>query len=349
MLIDAERLRQPNSGLGQVALRLGREFLDRSPDTWSPVFLLPQERLDIFNRPVPHEVVSWRRRYLPASCPSYDLWHVLHQDARYLPNARTPYVLTIHDLNFLGEKSPRKAKKRLNWVQRLVDGASAITVISHFVEGIVRENLSIRGKPLEVIHNGLCSDPGLPGSRPSFLPEYPYLLALGVVRRKKNFHVLVDMLYNLDGMYLVIAGNASGPYAQEIRQRAHALGLEKQVLMPGEVSSSQKNWLMQHCEAFVYPSMYEGFGLPVLEAMYCGRPTFCSAMTSLPEVGGPDVFYWDSFDANHMAEVYRRGMHDVAADPDRLERLRARAATFSWRAAADHYSNLYERVLSDIR
>lgn len=346
VLIDAERLRQPNSGLGQVALRLGREFLERSPGTWSPVFLLPRKQLGIFGRPVPHEAVSWRRRHLPASCPDYDLWHVLHQDARYLPNARTPYVLTIHDLNFLGEKSPRKARRRLNRVQRLVDGASAITVISHFVEGVVRENLDLGGKSVEVIHNGLCSDPEQPGARPGFLPNSPYLFALGVVRRKKNFHVLVDMLYRLDGIHLVIAGNASGPYAQEIRKRADALGIGERVLIPGEVTTSEKNWLMQHCEAFVYPSRYEGFGLPILEAMSCGRPTFCSAMTSLPEVGGPDVFYWERFDPDYMAEVYRRGMQDIAADPGRLERLRARAAMFSWRAAADRYAQLYERVLA---
>ena len=80
--------------------------------------------------------------------------------------------------------------------------------------------------------------------------------------------------------------------------------------------------------------------------MSCGRPTFCSAMTSLPEVGGPDVFYWDRFDPDYMAEVYRRGMQDIAADPGRLERLRSRAAMFSWRAAADRYAQLYERVLA---
>ena len=345
VLIDAERLRKPHSGLGQVAFHLGREFLERPSETWRPVFLLPREELEKFGRAVPHEIVSWRRRYFPGSCPSYDLWHVTHQDARYLPNERTPYILTIHDLNFLGEKSPRKARKRLNRVQHLVHGASAITVISNFVEGVVRQNLDVRDKPLEVIHNGLCSDLEAPVRPPTFVSESPYLLALGVVRRKKNFHVLVDMLYYLDDMCLVIAGNASGSYAQEIRQRADRLGLGERVMVLGEVSSGEKNWLMQHCKAFVYPSMYEGFGLPILEAMSYGRPTFCSEMTSLPEVGGPDVFYWDSFDPGHMADVYSRGMQALAADPERLDRLRARAATFSWRAAADLYSRLYERVL----
>lgn len=345
VLIDAERLRQPNSGLGQFALHLGRKLLDRPNRPWDPVFLVPHDRLEDLGRSVPHEIAGWRRRYLPVTCPAYDLWHVLHQDARYLPNMRTPYVLTIHDLNFLGEKSPRKARRRLKQVQRLVDQASAITVISHFVERMVHENLDVGHKPLEVIHNGLCSDPESAGSRPDFLPGSPFLFTLGVVRPKKNFHVLIDMLARLDGLSLVIAGNTKGSYAQELRERADALGLGERVLVPGEIARGEKDWLMQHCEAFVFPSLYEGFGLPVLEAMSHGRPTFCSAMTSLPEIGGPDVFYWESFDPDQMADVYRRGMREIEQDPERLSRLQERAATFSWRTAADRYARLYERVL----
>lgn len=349
VLIDVERLRQPNSGLGQVALHLGTEFLAHPSDAWEPVFLIPENRLGIYGQDIACEVPSRRRRYLPNLAPRYDLWHILHQDASYLPGTVTPYVLTIHDLNFLGEKSPPKAAKRLRKVQKLVDGATAVTVISKYTESVVREHLEFGGTPVEVVYNGLCSDPGAVQSRPEFAPEASFLFTLGVVRRKKNFHVLVDMLALLDGLSLIIAGNTRDGYADEIRERAQALGIGERVIIAGEIDDSHKTWLFNNCDAFVFPSLYEGFGLPVLEAMSFGKPTFSSALSSLPEVGGEDVFYWDSFEPQHMAEVFRSGLSQFHEDTQRASRLRARADEFSWRNASHKYAQLYERILADRR
>ena len=207
VLIDVERLRQPNSGLGQVALHLVRQYLKDPPTDWEPVFLIPADRIAHFDAPFAYEIPNWRRRYVRALAPEYNLWHVLHQDASYLPGPRTPYLLTINDLNFLFEKSPAKARKRLKKVQRLVDGASAITVISRFTESVVREHLELGDKPVHVVYIGLGSDPDDPGERPEFAPEEPLLFNVGVVRRKKNQHVLIDFLSRIDDVKLVIAGN----------------------------------------------------------------------------------------------------------------------------------------------
>ena len=347
VLIDVERLRQPNSGLGQVSLHLGTEFLAHPSDAWEPVFLIPENRRGIYGQDIAFEAPSRRRRYLPNLAPRYDLWHILHQDASYLPGAATPYVLTINDLNFLGEKSPPKAAKRLRKVQKLVDGATAITVISNYTETVVREHLEFGDTPIEVVYLGLCSDPGAAQTRPAFAPDTSFLFTLGVVRRKKNFHVLVDMLALLDGLSLIIAGNTQDAYADEIREQAQALGIGERVIIAGEIDDSHKIWLFDNCEAFVFPSLYEGFGLPVLEAMSFGKPTFSSALSSLPEVGGDDVFYWDNFEPQHMAEVFRSGLSQFHEDGQRASRLRARADEFTWRNTAHQYAQLYERILAD--
>lgn len=346
VLIDAERLRQPNSGLGQVAFNLGKEFLAHPSATWRPVFLIPENRLGVFGQPIDHEIPSLRRRYAPRLAPQYDLWHVLHQDASYLPHPGTPYVLTIHDLNFLEEKSASKASKRLAKVQQLVGKASAVTVISQFTKRIVERHLEFRDVPISVIYNGLCIAHDDDGTRPGYVPGGEFLFTLGVVRRKKNFHVLVDLLSRLDGLNLVIAGNTKGSYAGEIRARARDLGIEERVVMAGEVEESHKVWLFRNCKAFVFPSLYEGFGLPLLESMSFGKPTFCAARSSLPEIGGDDVVYWDDFDVDRMVDVYDRGMRDFSEDPGRLERLKDRAGKFSWMNAARQYGQLYERLLS---
>lgn len=344
VLIDAERLRQPNSGLGQVALHLVAQYLKDPPEDWEPVFLIPEDRLDHFRQDFEYEVPSWRRRYVRALAPEYDLWHILHQDASYLPGPRTPYLLTINDLNFMFEKSPAKARKRLKKVQRLVDGASAITVISQFTETVVRQHLEVGTTPIHVVYIGLGVDPDSPGERPRFAPESPFLFNVGVVRRKKNQHVLIDFLAEIDDLMLVIAGNTKDDYADHIRQRVAELGLRDRVIMPGEISEAHKTWLFRHCEAFVFPSLHEGFGLPVAEAMSHGKPTFASTRCSLPEVGGEDVLYWDDFDAAAMAARFREGMAAFAVDPDRAERLRQRAAMFTWANTARRYAELYREL-----
>lgn len=346
VLIDLERLRSPNSGLGQVAQNLGREFLAHPSDQWQPVYLLPENRTDAFSVPVAHEVPSWRRRYAPRLAPRYALWHMLHQDAKYLPAPGCPYLLTIHDLNFLQEKSPRKAAKRLAHVQKLVDGAVAITVISEFTGGVVREHLDVGDTAIHVIHNGPCTNSNQEGSKPKSLPAGDFLFSLGVVRPKKNFHVLVEFLQRIAGVNLVIAGNIKGDYAEDIRQRAASLGLGERVFLAGEVSEAEKVWLFRNCKAFVFPSLYEGFGLPLLESMSFGKPTFSSSQTSLPEVGGDHVFYWDNFEPDYMADVYNRGMREYGEDPGLRDRLMARAQTFTWQTAAAKYSALYEQILA---
>ncbi len=343
VLIDVERLRQPNSGLGQVALHLVSEYLKHPPKDWQPVFMLPEDRLDMFPPDIEYEVPTWKRRYARALAPEYNLWHMVHQDASYLPGRRTPYILTINDLNFMFEKSAAKAEKRLKKVQRLVDGASAITVISRFTETVIREHLELGDTPVQVVYIGLGDSADVPETPPVSAPDGPFLFNVAVVRRKKNQHVLIDMLAKLDDYTLVIAGNMKDYYADEIRNRARELGISDRVILAGEISEEDKSWMFSNCEAFVFPSLYEGFGLPVAEGMRYGKPVFASTRSSLPEVGGDDVFYWDDFDAEAMAAVFKEGMAAYAADPGRPDRLRARAAAFSWENTARQYAELYRR------
>ncbi len=121
--------------------------------------------------------------------------------------------------------------------------------------------------------------------------------------------MLVPFLRALGGgRSLVVAGSAASPYAQEILRLARAEGVAERVLLPGNVTDAEKYWLLANAEAFVFPSLAEGFGLPVVEAMSLGKPVFLSTRTSLPETGGPEAFYWPDFDPRAMAEVFTRGM-----------------------------------------
>ncbi|NCY03578.1 MAG: glycosyltransferase, partial [Planctomycetia bacterium] len=161
----------------------------------------------------------------------------------------------------------------------------------------------------------------------------------------KNFHALFDLVERLADRVLIIAGKRETPYGAALAREVEARGLAGRVLLVGQVSDGDRQWLYERCEAFLFPSLTEGFGFPVLEALQCGKPVFLSRRTSLPELGGTVGFYWDSFSADHMLAVFRAGMAAVAAMPAYAAAARARAAAYSWENAARGYLGVYRSVL----
>jgi glycosyltransferase involved in cell wall biosynthesis len=351
--VDLERLKNLHCGLGQYCLHLGRALPATAGDI-ELTYFLPHDKADSFaGLDVQFEAAAaWRRetwlrplRWLPLQRRRTDLWHATHQQTKYLPiDARTPVLLTIHDLNFLREGRAAKIRRELARVQRLIDRACAVTTISQFVAGEVREHLQLRDKPLHVVHNGACIGTSEP-QRPTWLPDRPFLFTIGDITPKKNFHVLVDFLSRVPGRLLIIAGRKGHAYAAEIEQLARERGLTDRVLLPGTISDGERAWLYQHCEALVFPSKTEGFGLPVIEAMTAGRPVFCSHATSLPEVAGPLGFFWRDYSPTHMAEVFFAGMQTFERDAGYGQKLKQWALQFTWQRAAEEYLHIYRETM----
>ncbi|GAB3642808.1 glycosyltransferase family 4 protein [Spirosoma arcticum] len=359
LFIDTERLRDFNSGLGQVCLHLGHELIRQKPDDWTLTFLVPKGQTDIFGNQVNYVEASWLKKlWIPGE---YNLWHCLHQDSAYLPPAGWPgknekLILTIHDLNFLERPDYSEAKKsrKLATLQRSVDRADALTAISAYTASVVQQHLRLPDtKPVRVIANGVAvsaRDLRTDGPRPAFLGENdgPYFLFVGVIHPKKNVHTLLPLLEAFPDYRLVLAGPDGHPYAQHVREQAQRLGVADRLLMPGAVDESTKWWLYAHCEAFLFPSLSEGFGLPVAEAMTFGKPVFLSNLTSLPEVGGKEAYYFADFEPENMAKILHDGLHDFGQNPLRQERMKKRAAGFSWPDVAGEYWTLYRELVGTI-
>lgn len=357
--IDLERLRFLHCGLGQYSRCLGQALLDARGREIEWTLLLPDDAAELLTgeyRALSARV--WRRENVQRALRPFvlplargrglDLWHMTHQDSRYFPwDPRVPMLLTIHDLNFLREKSLASIRRRLRDIQRKIDRAAAVTTISKFVAGEVEQHLQLRGKPLTVVYNGATPGRAEQAVRPAWLPDGPFLFTLGDIAAKKNFHVLLEMMRQLPDYRLVIAGNKSSDYAQRMEEDARSRQLSDRVFLPGKISDGERYWLYQNCEALVFPSKTEGFGLPVIEAMSLGKPVFVSHATSLPEVAGPLGFYWHDYDAANMATVFRAGMEAYARDADYAAKLRAHAARFTWERAAGEYLEVYERVLTE--
>ncbi len=175
----------------------------------------------------------------------------------------------------------------------------------------------------------------------------PYLLYVGTLQPRKNLVRLIDafatVLDLVPDLVLVLAGQR-GWLAEPIYQRVEALGLAGRVLFPGFVADDDLPALLSGALAFVFPSLYEGFGIPVLEAQACGTPVLASNTSSLPEVAGDGALLVDPLDTASIADGLRR----LLTEPELRGRLReagyANVTRFSWDRCAVETLAVLERV-----
>lgn len=341
ILIDLSILRNIHCGLGQVALNYGYYFRDvYQPKEGEEITLMvPKKFMGAFGNKVKY-VRSWKiyRVFPQWIAAKFDVWHAIHQLSRWDPNA-VHYVLTIHDFNCVYEKQDQaRVRKYLTKIQRKVDWADRIVAISQFAKAEVEKYMRLDGKKVEVIYNGIERIDLTPEKEPADIRK-PYLFSIGEIKEKKNFHVLVEMMKKMPEYQLYIAGNNNTPYAQTIEKMLREKGVTNMHLI-GKVSAEEKVWLYRHCEAFVFPSLFEGFGLPVVEAMLFRKPVICSHETSLVEIGNKHVsFFEKGYPAEASAELIRRAISQTT--PEQLDEAFDYATSFSWRAHMDAYLELY--------
>jgi glycosyltransferase involved in cell wall biosynthesis len=346
LLMTFDSMRVANTGLHTVGHKLGREILRQGGadfDIHAYTYPAQQGFLGPSVRYVPHRRLH--RFFFPLR-GRFGVVHFFDQYCRFGP-ARVggTTIMTIHDLNQVYERpaGSRALARYMRRMQARIDGVDKVVAISNFVaDDVVRRFPSARDK-ISVIYNGTDFTCAPAGHRPAYEPDAPFLFTLGMVCPKKNFHVLVPLLRN-NGRKLVISGIVKEKYKQKIMDAAAACGVAGRVVVTGPVSQHDKDWYYANCEAFVFPSLAEGFGLPVIEAMHHGKPVFLSKLTSLPEVGGDAAYYFDNFDPGHMAEVLERGLAHFAAH-DGAGAVRRRASMFTWEQTGAAYLALYRSCL----
>lgn len=349
ILVDAYKTIDLNSGLGQFSLQYARELLKQNPAGVDITYLLPGSVSSRLISPSQINTINsdLQKRYLPFLNPKYTIWHSLYQLPSHFPRKGTFWILTIHDLNFLSEKNSKKANKYLRKIQQNIDRADCITTISNFSKGVIEEHVNLKGKEIHVIYNGIASNEYDEQSiAPGYIGEDKFLFSIGIFNRKKNFHTLLPLMKSLTNHKLVLAGNHDTSYGREIIQEIKRLNLEDRVILPGKISEPEKSWLYNNCDALLFPSLAEGFGMPVIEAMKAGKPVFLSKYTSLPEIGGDAAFYFDSFDESHMVEVIKSGLDTFNINPEHHTAIiKKHAEKFSWETSIRNYVELYQRVI----
>ncbi len=288
-----------------------------------------------------------------------DLLHVQYTAPPFCP---APVIATIHDLAF--EHYPETFTRRGSWqmkltVRRTAQRAARIVTVSEFSRQDLIGTYRLPPEKVVVTYNGVEErfspetrdpDEALKIRRPYGI-EGEYLLAVGSLQPRKNLQRLIRAYGQLRGAHpdlghrLVIAGRElwlTSEIYREVKREPWA----RDIIFTGYVSDEDLPALYRHASALVYPSIFEGFGLPPLEAMACGTPVVASNTGSLPEICGTAARLIDPYDVVSI----EKGILDVIKDESLRARLReagiGQAARYSWRAAAEQTLTLYQEALA---
>ncbi|MCX6030233.1 MAG: glycosyltransferase family 1 protein [Chloroflexi bacterium] len=293
------------------------------------------------------------------------LYHSAYILMPYLPGV--PTVLTVYDLIplLMPEQSSSRARLLARWANVLaLRTAHRVIAISAAARA---DYVQYMAAPAEkIVAVPLAADPafapiggrdqgsGIRGqetavSRKYNLPER-YVLYLGSNKPHKNLVRLIEAWhiavsgFQLPASSLVIAGAWDGRYP-EAKQRADELGLRKKVHFLGPVAEDDLPALYGGAALFVFPSLYEGFGLPVLEAMACAVPVICSNVSSLPEVAGDAAIQVNPLDMDALAAAIGRVLGNAALAEEMRQRSLRQAGRFTWAQTAQQTLAIYRQVI----
>jgi glycosyltransferase involved in cell wall biosynthesis len=281
-----------------------------------------------------------------------DLVHSLGSTAPFRGDFKR--VVTIHDVIYKRFPEAHGGVKAMG-MRALVPLAARSSQRIIAVSGSTRDDLvellgvapgKIDVVPQAAVSPGVGATPAAELRRRLQLGDRPLLLSASAKRRHKNLLLLLDAhaLLGEDRPLLVLPGYATD-HENELRARAAELGISDDVRFLGWVSDADLEGLYAASAAFVFPSLYEGFGLPVLEAMQRGLPVACSGASALAEVAGDAALLFDPTSAHAIAACVESILHDGALAARLRDAGRAQAGRFTWEATARGCLATYERVL----
>lgn len=359
--IDVTTLRGHISGVGYYTARIVEHLARVEGGDISEILLLsngpvhrvlpPRARLVTgFRFPVRS---VWMQFLLPILLRRIrpDLVHYTNYLAPALPSA--PYVVSVHDMSLTRTPEHHTLKKRLLT-------ASLVPTVARRSRIVLTPS---QATSLDVVH-----DLGIPPERVVSIPyaaaemfrpvderpaapgtDRPYFLFVGTIEPRKNLLRLINAFAEFardqPSVNLVLAGQR-GWKCEEIYERARAADVADRIRVLDYVNEAALPALYSHALACVYPSLFEGFGFPVVEAMSCGTPVLTSNTTSLAEIGEGAALLIDPLDTRAIAEGLRALANDAALRADLRRRGLERAATFSWAETGRRTLAAYQRAIA---
>lgn len=370
--IDVSAAVHNRAGLGRYSQRLAESLLLSDPSRYSLFYnrarggQLPPGLDRAPKRTIRWGYKPWRMAILAANTtginfnrlvPDASLFH--STEHLLMPLSSCPTVLTVHDLIF--ERFP-KYHKKLNYLYLTISmpifcrRATGIIAVSNATRKDIIDYYGIDPDKIHVVYEA-AADHFKPQESDEIervrlkyrLPDR-YLIQLGTIEPRKNLERMVDCLkllkMNDPDLCLVLAGGKGWLY-ESFFAKIESSGLKDSVLLLDWVPDSDLPAIICGAKLAVQPSLYEGFGLPVLEHMACGQVVAASSSSSLPEVGGEAAVYFNPENVEQMAAVISRLLNDDDEWSHRRDLCLTQARRFSWRQAAHETAEIYRQLIRD--
>lgn len=308
----------------------------------------------------------------PYSRLGWDLGRLVHSDRPDLIHVQytaplftdIPTVVTVHDVSFLENPeyfTPLRRSQLRVTVARTVKRAARILTVSEFSRDAIMDAYDVPASKITVVPNAANPEFRVIGRERAKKAagaclgfDAPFVLSVGDLQPRKNQIGLIAAFSKLLTdhpqlrHHLVLTGKETW-FTPKVRDAARGCGFASRIHFTGFVSDAELLQFYNACECFVFPSFYEGFGLPILEAMACGRAVACSNTSAMPEVADGAGLLFDP----HQVEEITRAMRDILLDGElrsRMERLGLqRAAAFTWKKSARATLEVYKDVVRSRR
>jgi len=343
-------------------------YLDRTPGTLDLIPTQPNFQPRVITGSVPIVGFPWREQIqlpLQASADHIDLFHAPCLTApMYL---RCPLVITVHDMIWafperFSQKGAFSIKRNImQWYNYLVPAyvtrqASAIITVSHVARESIIERLGFSVDKIHVtweaarpsftqVSDVQCLD----AVREKYGLHSKFILAIGSADPRKNISTLVDayslLSSELREEYGLVIVWAHSHLADGLSGQVSRLGLNGKVQFLANVNNEDLGLLYNSASLFVFPSLYEGFGLPLLEAMACGAPVVAANTSSIPEIAGDAALLFNATNAKEMAATIAQVLSDSEVKSNLVRKGLKRSALFTWEKCALDTVAVYKSVL----
>ena len=323
----------------------------------------------------PDDISSWKPtnpRFTPVACPHQEFTfdeqlgfkkqlHRLKPDLVHFAMAQQPIsyhgrvVTTLHDLTTLRFDNPDKNKmvfRFKQWVyayvvKRVAAKSKALITPTQYVREDVSRFTGVGDEKITVTLESADAIVDKPEPAAALVGKQ-FIMYVGRPTPHKNLDRLVEAFVKIKAQHpdlmLVLAGKSDSNY-QRVAEAVQGRGLED-IVFTGFVSDGQLRWLYEHCAAYVFPSLSEGFGLPGLEAMMHGAPVVSSSATCLPEVYGNAAHYFNPLDVQSMADAINEVLTDKKLSADLVAKGSIQAKKYSWKRMAEQTLKVYAKALS---
>ena len=306
----------------------------------------------------------WEQITLPRAVKKYNL-DILHCTSNTAPIfCNIPLVLTLHDIIFLEprDKNNKSVYQNMGWLYRrkvvpkILERCLRIITVSNFEKQNIINKLNIPEKRMAMIYNGYNEwfKPfrDVADIYKSYIEKPGYFFFLGNTDPKKNTErTLIAYSKYLEKSTVrrkLLMADLDKAYLDSIIERNHIENIREHIVMPGYIVNSDLPYIYNSAFAFLYTSLRESFGIPLLEAMACGTPVITSNTSSMPEIAGEDAILINPESPEEITEKMLRLEYDEAYYNTQKEIGLKRAELFSWRKTAEQLLSLYETVYKEL-